>query len=229
MDNEIAVVGRTAMGRKNRGLRRTGQVPGVVYGKGSESLPIQVDAKQFETLYRAAGRSSLVNLHIDSGRAQSAIIKSVQRDPLSGHALHVDFFLVDLTQEMEVDIPLVFTGEPPAVEQTGGTLMTPISRVRVKALPSDLPHELTIDVSGLVDLESALHARDLAIPDKVTLLTDPDELLARVLPPRVEEEEPVVAEEEGAEEGAEEGEAAEGAAEGEGEREGDQTEVESEG
>ena len=123
MDNEIAVVARTAMGRKNRGLRRTGQVPGVVYGKGSESQPIQLDAKQFETLYRSAGRTSLVNLHIGSGRARSAIIKSVQRNPLSGRALHVDFFLVDLTQTMEVDIPLVFTGEAPAVEQTGGTIM----------------------------------------------------------------------------------------------------------
>ncbi len=224
MDNEIAVVARTAMGRKNRGLRRTGQVPGVVYGKGSDSVPVQLDAKAFETLYRSAGRTSLVNLHIGAARAQSAIIKSVQRNPLSGQALHVDFFLVDLTHEMEVDIPPVFDGEPPAVELTGGTLMTTVSHLRVRALPSDLPHELTLDVTPLVDLEASLHVRDVVAPDKVTILTDPDELLARVLPPRVEEEEPVAEEEEGAEEGA----PAEGAAEGgEGQGEGAPSEGES--
>jgi len=219
MDNEIAVDPRTATGKQNRRLRLTGQVPAVVFGKGRESLSVQVEAKAFETLYRAAGRTTLVNLQIDGGRPTSAIIKSVQRHPLSGRALHVDFFLVDLTQEMEVEVPLVFQGEPPAIELTGGTLMTPISQIRVRALPAEMPHEITVDVTPLIDLEAAIHVSDLVVPDNVHIQADGDELLARVIPPRVEEEPDVeeVEAEEGAEgaEGAGEAGAGEGA-EGEG-------------
>lgn len=210
MDNQIAVDARSATGKQNRRLRLTGQVPAVVFGKGRESLSVQVEAKAFETLYRAAGRTTLVNLQIDGGQPTSAIIKSVQRNPLSGRALHVDFFLVDLRQEMEVEVPLVFTGEAPAIEQIGGTLMTPVSHLRVRALPAEMPHEIVVDISPLVDLDAAIHVSDLVVPDNIHLQADGDELLARVLPPRVEEE-VVTAEEEEVAEGAE---APEGAAEG---------------
>ena len=202
MDLEIAAEPRSTTGKRNRQLHRTGQLPAVVYGKDTDSLAIQVEAKAFDTLYRAAGRTSLVKLHVD-GTAKSAIIREVQRHPLSRRALHVDFLVVDLLQEMEVDVPLVFTGEPPAVELTGGTLMTPIGHLRVRALPAEIPHEITVDVTPLVDLDASLHVRDLVIPENVHVQTDGDELIARVLPPRIEEEPEV-------EEEALEGEAAEG-------------------
>src|SRR5436190_6625244 len=206
MDLEITAEPRSATGKRNRQLRRTGRLPAVVYGKDTESLAIQVEAKAFDILYRAAGRTSLVKLQLD-GQSKSAIIREVQRHPLSRHPLHVDFLVVDLAQEMEVDVPLVFTGEPPAVELTGGTLMTPIGHLRVRALPAEMPHEITVDVTSLVDLEASLHVRDLIIPENVHVQTDGDELIARVLPPRIEEEPEV--EEEAAEEGAEGEEGAE--------------------
>jgi large subunit ribosomal protein L25 len=214
MDLELALDPRVALGKENRRLRREGLVPGVVFGKGIESTPVQVEAKRFETLYRSAGRSSIIKIKVDgAGTGKSAIIKSVQRNPLSGNALHVDFFVVDLKQEIEVDIPLAFTGEAPAIEETGGSLMHALDHVRIKALPDDIPHEISVDVSGLVDLETAIHVRDLAIDERVQMLTDLDELVAKVLPPRAEEpEEVVVAEGEEGEEGVE-GE--EGTAEGE--------------
>lgn len=207
MDLELAVDARSATGKENRKLRREGLVPGVVFGKGVESVSVQVDAKTFETLYRAAGRTSILNLKVPGdGGARSAIIKEVQRHPLTGKALHVDFFLVDLTHEMEVEVPLVFDGHAPAIEETGGTLITPVSRVRVKALPGDIPHEITVDVRSLVDLEAAIHVRDLLVDStKVQIENDPDDLVAKVVPPRaVEEEAPPIP--------AEEAEAAEAAA-----------------
>jgi large subunit ribosomal protein L25 len=131
----------------------------------------------------------------------------------------VDFFAPDLTLEMTVDVPIVFSGEAPAVEATGGSLFTSLDHLKVKALPSDLPHEVSVDVSSLVDLEAAIHVSDLTLEGNVTVLNEPDELVAKVMPPRVEvEEEPVVAEGEEGEEGEEGAEGAEGAetAEGEG-------------
>ena len=220
MDLELTLDAREARGKANKRLRRQGLVPGVVYGKGEGSTNVQVEAKTFETLYRAAGKTSVVKFRLpNASRATSGFIKSVQRHPLSGRALHVDYFLVNLNVEMEVDVPLVFTGEAPAVELTGGTLLHNVSSVHVKALPADIPHEITVDVSVLKSLDVAIHVRDLNLNrDRVTVLTDPDTLVATVVPPRVEEEAPtVVGEGEAAEgEGAEvpEGEAAEGGAEG---------------
>jgi large subunit ribosomal protein L25 len=215
MDLELALDAREAQGKANKRLRRSGIVPGVVFGKGEGSTPVQLDAKLFETLYRAAGRSSIVKLTLPGERtAKSAFIKHVQRNPLSGQAIHVDFYVVNLKQEMEVAVPLVFVGTAPAVEETGGTLMQSLSELRVKALPSDIPHEVTVNVAVLTTLDGAIHVRDLSLNrDAITVLTDGDELVAKVLPPRVEEEPEVVAEAEG-EEGAE----------GEGEGEGESTE-----
>lgn len=216
MDLELTLDAREAQGKANKRLRREGIVPGVVYGKGEGSTNVQVDAKTFEALYRAAGKTSVVKFRLPgASRATSGFIKSVQRHPLSGSALHVDYYLVNLNVEMEVDVPLVFTGEAPAVEETGGTLLHNLSAIHVKALPTDIPHEVTVDVSVLKSLDVAIHVRDLSLNrDLVQVMTDGETLVATVVPPRIEvEEEPEVAEGEELE-----GEAAEGAegAEGEG-------------
>jgi large subunit ribosomal protein L25 len=205
MELELTLDARTASGKENKRLRREGVLPGVVFGKGSESVPVQLDAKAFEGLYRSAGRTGIVRLTVPGAKGKkSAMIKGVQRNPLSGHALHVDFFLVDLTQEMQSDVPLTFIGDAPAIELTNGTLMTPLDHLKVRALPADIPHEIELDLSSLVDLEATLHVRDVVLPnDKVTILNEPEELLARVLPQRGEEEEAVVPAEEAGQEEAE--------------------------
>ena len=209
MDLELTLDAREAQGKANKRLRREGFVPGVVYGKGEDSTNVQVEAKTFEVLYRAAGKTSVVKFRLPgASRATSGFIKSVQRHPLSGRPLHVDYYLVNLKVEMEVDVPLVFTGEAPAVEATGGTLLHNMSSIHVKALPTDIPHEIVVDVSVLKSLDVAIHVRDLNLNrDLVNVMTDGETLVATVVPPRVEEEpEPVVAEgEEGEGEGAEGG------------------------
>lgn len=204
MDLEIALDARGASGKENRRLRREGFVPGVVFGKGADSTPVQLEAKAFETLWKAAGRTSIVKIKVDGARtATSAIIKNVQRNPLTGRALHVDFFLVDLKHTMDVNVPLVFSGEAPGVEATGGSVIHQLDHVLVRALPAEIPHEIEVDVASLVDLEAAIHVRDLAIDtSRVEILNDGDELVAKILPPRVEEEPETVAAEAG-EEGAE--------------------------
>jgi large subunit ribosomal protein L25 len=209
MDLELTLDPREAQGKANKRLRRAGIVPGVVYGKGEDSTNVQVEAKTFETLYRAAGRTSVVKFRLPGAeRSTSGFIKSVQRHPLSGQAIHVDYLLVNLKVEMEVDIPLVFTGDAPAVEETGGTLLHNLNSVRVKALPTDIPHEITVDVSTLVSLDVAIHVSDLSLNrDLVQVLTDGETLVATVVPPRVEEEPEVV---------VAEGEELEGEGEGEG-------------
>jgi len=215
MDLEIAVTAREVYGKQNKRLRTTGVVPGVLFGKGTGSIPVQLDAKALELLYRQAGRTSVVKVSVDGGRPTSAIIKGLQRNPLTGKALHVDLFAVDLTQEMQADIPLAFIGTSAAVEMEAGILFTALDHLKVRALPADLPHEIEVDLSSLVDMEATIHVRDLSVSSNLTVINDPDDLVAKVTPPRAEEEiVPVVVEGEGE---AAEGEAGEGeAAEGEG-------------
>ncbi len=218
MDLEIAVNARDVYGKQNKRLRTTGVVPGVLFGKTTGSIPVQLEAKALDALYRQAGRTSVVKVAVDGGQPTSAIIKGIQRNPLTGKALHVDFFAVDLTHEMLADIPLVFTGTSPAVELEGAILFTSLDHLKVRGLPGDLPHEVEVDLAPLVDLEATIHVRDLVVDERVAVINDPDELVAKVTPPREEEViEPVVVEGEG-EEGAE-GEGEEGA-EGEGAGEG---------
>ncbi len=217
MDLEIAVTARVAQGKQNKRLRTTGVVPGVLFGKKIGSIPVQLDGKELEHLYRQAGRTSVVSVSVDGGRPTSAIIKGIQRNPLTRKALHVDLFAVDLSQEMQAEIPLAFIGTSPAVELEGAILFTSLDHLKVRGLPGDLPHQIEVDLAPLVDLESTIHVGDLTVDEKVTVLNDPDDLVAKVTPPREEEViEPVVVEGEGeeaaeGEEGAA-GEGAEGAA-----------------
>ncbi|HEX5466149.1 MAG TPA: 50S ribosomal protein L25 [Candidatus Limnocylindrales bacterium] len=211
---ELVAQRREIQGKAVRHLRAQGLLPAVVYGHGQASESLQIEDKAFALLRRQAGRNALVDLKVDGGTARPVMVHAVQEHPVSRKPLHVDFYLVKMTEEMTVDVPIAAVGTSFAVDKLGGTLLHFVDTVRVRALPTDLPSSLEFDITPLETFETTLHARDLRIPERVTLVTDLDEPIARVQAPRVEEA-PVVAE---AAEGAPEGEAqpAEGAAESEG-------------
>jgi large subunit ribosomal protein L25 len=216
MELQIAVDARAVSGKQTKRLRSVGIVPAVVFGKKAGSISVQLDAKAFEALYREAGRTSIVKVSVAGGNPTSVVIKSVQRHPLTGRTLHVDFFAPDLTQEMAADIPIVFRGQAPAIEDFAGVLFTSLDHLKVKALPTDLPHEIVVDLSPLVDFEAAIHVSDLVVDEKVTVLNEPDEMVAKVMPPRIEEEPEIEVEAEAEGEGEEAGEGEGGEAQAEG-------------
>jgi large subunit ribosomal protein L25 len=204
----LAAAGRTVTGKKVATLRHDGRLPAVVYGHGVASESISLDAHEFEMLRRHVGASTLVDLAVDGRKARPVILHGVQVDRVSRKPIHVDLFAVRMTEELTVEVQLVGTGAPPAVE-AGGTLMHPVSSVKVRALPDRLPETLHYDLTPLVDFDTTLTVADLAVPEGVTILTDPADVIARVLAPRVEveevsaEAEPVAAvESEAASEGA---------------------------
>ncbi len=204
----LAATHRDVTGKAVNHLRRAGQLPAVVFGNGVESANVSVDAHAFEVLRRKTSANALVDLSIDGKKSRPVLVHGVQLHVVTRRPLHADLFLVRMTEEMTVDVPLVATGESEAVKLHGGTLLHPIEHVRVKALPDHLPQSLAYDITGLATFDDVVRLRDVTIPGDVTLLTDPEEIIARVAPPRVEEEIAPVAEL-GLEEGAE---GAEGAA-----------------
>ncbi len=205
---------RDVRGKAVAHLRKEGSLPAVVYGAGVESHNVMLDAREFETLRRRAGRHAVIDLTIEGdGKVQPVLLQSIQEHPVNRHPLHVDLLVVDLSLERTSDVPLVFVGTSDAVAKQGGVMLHLRDAVLVRAKPDDLPSGIELDITPLVDFEVTLHASDLVMPAGVTLVTDPSEALARVQQPRVEEEPTAAVAAEGAEEGAEAGEKPEGAAE----------------
>lgn len=213
---QLSATPRDTRGKAVANLRRSGVLPAVVYGQGIDSTAVSIDAHEFEVLRRSSGRHAVIDLSIvgDDHKTQPVLLQAIQEHPVSRHTLHVDLLVVNLEEERTVDVPIVIVGESEAIEKEGGVLLHLRDAVLVRAKPDDLPSGIELDITPLVDFDAVLHASDLVIPAGVTLVTDPSEPVARVQPPRVEEE-PVVAEAEEGAEGAEEGApSAEGAAEG---------------
>ena len=204
----LAATKRELTGKRVASLRRAGQLPAVVFGRGLPSQSLTIDTHEFESLQRKIGQNALVDLSVEGKKATPVLVQSIQRDPVYHRMLHVDLFAVRMTEELTVDVPLATTGESAAVDKLGGTLLHMLESVKVKALPDHLPQSIDLPIDSLVDFEATVHVRDLVIPDDVTLLTDLDEIVARVQQPRVEEVEEVVevaAEGEAGEEGDEAG------------------------
>jgi large subunit ribosomal protein L25 len=204
-DNELKVAPRTITGKKVAALRRGGQTPANVYGHHLTSTSVQADTADLMHLLRAMGRNALVSLSIEGeGSARTVMVRDVARNPLNGKVLHVDFYQVNMAEKMKADVPVILTGTSDAVTTYGGVLLQMVDVIHVEALPADIPSEFTVDVSSMTQLEQAIHVRDLNLEtEKVTILSDPEIVLARVAAPRLaaEEEEPaaVAAGEEGAE------------------------------
>jgi large subunit ribosomal protein L25 len=189
----LAAASRSVTGKAVAELRRNGQLPAVVYGHGTASEPVTLDAHEFDVLRRHAGASTLVDLAVDGGKTRPVLVHGIQVHRLSRRPIHVDLFAVRMTEELTVEVPLVSTGHAPAVEG-GGTLVHPVSSVKVRALPANLPESLTYDLGKLDSYDATITAADLIAPEGVTIQADPADVIARVLAPRVEEEVAVAAE-----------------------------------
>ena len=210
---KLAATSRAVTGKKVAYLRRDGRLPAVVYGRGLPSDSVSVDAHEFEQLRRHAGPNTLIDLSVDGGKATPILVHEVQLHRVTRQPLHADLYVVRMTEKLTVEVPLVSEGTSEAIENGGGTLMHVMEHVRVSALPDHLPQSIHYSIESLKTFDDAIHVRDLEIPADATLLTDGDEIVAKVLAPRVEEEVAPEAEAEGeAAEGAAEGEAAEGGA-----------------
>ena len=200
---------RTALGKKVRALRRAGATPIHVYGRDMEPVSLQADTHDLVRTLTQVGFTTPLTVTVN-GDAHFVIVREIQRHPVSEMLLHVDFMAVSRTERREASVPLHFEGEPPAAREEGAMLSEDLHDLVLEALPTDMPAALTVDVGVLAEADSVIHAGDIALPAGVTLVTEPDALVARIVFRRIAEEEPEIAVLEG-EELAEGEEAAEGA------------------
>lgn len=174
-------------------LRAQGIVPAVMYGPKQEATSIKFEASVFEKVYKEAGESTIVDLEI-GGEPHDVLIHAIDRDPVRDSLVHVDFYAIEKGKKLTVPVHLSFDGVAPAEKSLGGVLVKVVHEIEIEAMPRDLPHELHVDLSVLVDFDTQIHIRDIVLPSGVEVTANPDDVVALVQPPKGEEsEEPVEA------------------------------------
>ncbi len=171
-----------------RRSRAAGKVPGIVYGRGMDPVSIEVDRRQFiQALQTDAGMNVLLGLDID-GETITTLPRQLQRDPVRGTLLHADFVKVDLTVEVEAEVPVHLVGgdQAPGVRE-GGVLEHPMHQVTVRCLPTEVPESIDADVSAL-NIGDSLRIADLPSTGNFEFVQDPDTVVASVAQPVSEEE-----------------------------------------
>ncbi len=178
---------REIKGSKVKNLRKSGQIPAVLYGEGVKNLNLSLDEKEFSKVFKEAGESTILDLEVENEGTKNVLIYDVQLDPVSDRLIHADLYQVDMTKEVTTEVPLVFEGESQAVKE-GGILVKNMHEVEVSALPKNLPHEIKVDLSLLATLDDVIKIVDLKLPEGVKIEASEDEIVASVTPPRSEEE-----------------------------------------
>jgi large subunit ribosomal protein L25 len=170
---------KRAIEEKLHKIRQDGNIPAVFYGPKEASTPITLSEVEFVKAWRKAGESSIITLEAD-GETHDALIQEVDVDPVTGKVRHADFYIVEKGKKVQVNVPLVFEGVAPAIKELAGTLTKVLHEVEIEAKPADLPHELTVSIDSLVDFDAKVLAKDIKLPAGVTLITDPEEVVALV-------------------------------------------------
>lgn len=194
-DLQVTAQPRMVTGRKVKHLRNQGLIPVIIYGKTTAATPLQVEERSLERLLHSGGMSQLVSLAVDGAQTHNALIRSVQRHPVTHRLEHVDFYAVNMREKQQVSVPLESTGRSNGFG-TGFVVLQVMDHVEIEALPADIPARVVVDIT-LLTLERPITVADLPEIQGVSYLTDADETLFSLSVTReeVEEEpEPVEAE-----------------------------------
>lgn len=187
---ELEAQKRDVLGKATKHLRKVGQIPANVSGHKEASVALQVNALAFDRLLRQHGTRGVLTLKLP-GNKENVLVRQVQRDPISGAILHVDFSRVSLSDRVSVKVPLHYVGEAPGVKVQGGVFLHLLDVLEVECRASDIVEALDVDISSLQEINDVLHANDVKLPRNFSLVGDPEEPIAKIEAPRVQEAAPV--------------------------------------
>jgi large subunit ribosomal protein L25 len=170
--SELAVTKREKTGTTaSHASRHAGKVPGILYGHGSEPLAIELDARHFDEILHKGGKNALLDITVDGGRRDTALVREVQRHPLTRRVIHADLQRVSATEEISASLPIVAVGVPDGVKNNGGVLDLVLHVIDVKGPANELPEHIEVDVTSLV-VGAHLTAGDIKLPGKLKLDMD---------------------------------------------------------
>lgn len=160
-------------------LRSEGRIPAVFYGPKEKNTSISVSTTDFIKVFKKAGESSVIILN-DGKTEHEVLIQDIDVHPVTGAPRHADFYVIEKGKKVKVNVPLVFEGVSPAVKDKGAILVKVARDLEIEAAPKDLPHELKVDISTLVEFSSTISAKDIKLPSGVSLVSGADEIIASV-------------------------------------------------
>lgn len=179
---------REILGKKVKSLRRKGVTPAHLFGHNIASVALQCDTGPLERLIAQAGTTRPVSLRVEGdNQPRSVLLREIQRDALSGTLLHVDLYQMTMTEKLNIDIPIVLVGEAPAMKAKGRTLLHPLARLSIRCLPDKIPPQIEVDLSSLTELDQSIHVKDLKLDPDITVETEPEQLVAKVVEAAKEE------------------------------------------
>jgi len=191
MDRPVLIAEkRDVIGKKVSVLRREGKLPAVIYGKDFKSTPILLDLKETTKTLSTLTSSSLVTVDI-SGKKHAALVRDSQKDFIRGNYLHIDFQAVSLTEKIRANVYIEIVGVAPAVKDFNGVVVNGLNELEVESLPEDLPEKLTVDISSLKQIGDGIFVKDLDLSEKVTVLSNLEDMVVIITgaaPEEVEEE-----------------------------------------
>lgn len=191
---ELKAEKRLVTGKAVNKLRRTGTLPAALYGHKSPSVSLSLSLRDFQKVYAESGEAELIDLVIGTDAPVKVLVKDVQREPLTNEITHADLYQVTLTEKVTATVPLKFIGESEPVKSGSALLLTLLDEIEVIALPLDLPSEILVDISSLVNIGDHISVKDLDVnKEKVVLKHEPEDLVVKLDHPEMKEEE-VVAE-----------------------------------
>ena len=169
-----------------RGMRRAGNLPGVLYGRKNEVIPIQIDARGFQDFLQNYGENTFINLEIADHGIENVMVKEIQRDPVSNQLLHTDLLRISMDEPITSAVPITLVGSAPGIQE-GGILEFPHRQLTLHCLPTLLPEDIEVDINEL-DIDDRLSVHDVSLPEGIEILDDPNTRIVAVVPPRIEEE-----------------------------------------
>jgi len=194
---------RTVTGKHVHALRRAGQLPAVIYGHNVEPVVISLEAHEASLVLGKLTSSSLITIDVD-GKEYPSLVREKQINYVKRNLIHVDFQVVSLTEKIRANVGILLTGASLAVKDFNAMLINGLTELEVEAFPQDLPERVVVDIAALLKIGDAIHVKDIVLPENVTVMSSPDEMVVLATAPAKEEVEEVVTPEEViVEEGAE--------------------------
>jgi len=188
---ELKAARRHVAGKKVQALRKQGVTPAHLFGPGIDSEAIQVDTAALKKTLAEAGHTKLVSLHIGHEKSpRTVMVREIQFNNRNNDLIHVDFYQVNLAENIKVDVPIVLIGESSAAKAKGNTLVQELNDLTVECLPTSIPSSIEVDISPLTTPESMIRVRDITIAAGVTVVNDPGVVIARIAVEKVEVEKP---------------------------------------
>ncbi len=184
MTQTLTYLARDAKVRPNA-LRREGKIPAVFYGRKQKATSVVLSIKEFDKVWKKAGENAVVLLQGSEG-AVEALIHAVDRHPVSGAVRHADFYAFEKGQKLKIKIPIEFIGTSAAVKELGGVLVKVLHELEVEAEPAHLPSRVSVDIAPLAAFGNVIVAKSIALPAGVSLVTNPEEVVASVYEPKEE-------------------------------------------